>query len=281
MNKTRSIGNYILQRMTFKRLVILIILALFAIPFLKGVFSNSNEEYINEKYSYKFVKGDNLSENKILAVSVQGLILTESSEVPNPFDVLNSEGITYGYEVKEKLIRAVDDNSIKGILLQVNSPGGTIAGSKAVADGIKYYKEQTGNPVYAHIRDVGASGAYWAAAASDNIIVDSGSMVGSIGVIMGPFTYYENVLEEGSILGNVVTDGGISHTYFSSGQYKDIGSPYRELTDEERAHWQESLDNEYEIFVDHVSKNRKIPKETIVNTIKHSHMRTKGQKNLN
>lgn len=264
MESIKKVGIYLFKRLTFKRFVILLLLVFFLLPML---FSSSTPP--GEKaYDYHFAKGDRQSLNKILAVPVQGVILTEEALLPNPLDFLQNAGVTYGYTVKDSLIRAAEDESIKGVLLQVNSPGGTIPGSKAISDGILYYKEKTGNPVYTHIREVGASGGYWAAITGDRVYSDTGSLIGSIGVIMGPFKYYNGVVEEGSILGGVTTENGIENTIFSAGEYKDTGSPYRPLTDEEKAHWQTSLDNEYEVFVQHVARFRDIPQETIKNDIK-------------
>src|SRR5688572_10902681 len=103
MKKDDTERRSIHQHLTFKRLVVLIILTLIALPILKSVFFGGKDEYVGEQYTYKYTKGDELSENKILTVGVHGLILTESSEVPNPFDILSNEGITYGYDVKETL----------------------------------------------------------------------------------------------------------------------------------------------------------------------------------
>ena len=219
------------------------------------------------EFEYTFIRGEEASENRVLQVPITGVILTESTSVAGPFDFLE-EGVTYGYTIKETLRRAADDSTIKAVLLTINSPGGTIPGSKAISDGIAYYRETTGNPVYAHIRDVGASGGYWAAVTTDRVYVDTGSIVGSIGVMMGPFVYYNNPVEEGSFLGSVTTEGGIEHTYFTGGEYKDTGSPYRRLTPEERDHWQRSINNEYAVFVSHVARHRKIPTERIVQDIK-------------
>jgi protease IV len=208
-----------------------------------------------------------VSPNKILQIPLNGVILTEATSVAGPLDFLN-EGVTYGYDIKESFRRAADDTSIKAVLLTINSPGGTIPGSNAISEGIELYKRRTGNPVYAHVRDVGASGAYWAAVTTDKIFVDTGSIVGSIGVLMGPFVYYDKPVEEGSFLGSVTTENGIEHTYITGGMYKDTGSPYRRMTPEERDHWQRSIDNEYTTFVDHVSKYRTIPREVIIQQIK-------------
>lgn len=263
MQYLKKAGSYILNRLTFTRLIILILLAVFLLP---ALFSDSGSG--DPTYEYVHVKGDKTSTNRVLAVPVQGVILTEEAVIPNPLDFLQNTGITYGYSVKESLLRAAQDPTIRAVLIQINSPGGTIPGSKAISDGILAYKEQTGNPVYVHIREIGASGGYWASVVGDKVLADTGSMIGSIGVIMGPFKYYNDVIEEGSILGGVTTENGIENTMFSAGEYKDTGSPYRPLTEEERVHWQTALDNEYEIFVDHVSRYRNLEREVIINDIK-------------
>jgi protease-4 len=268
MRTLRQFGHFLLKRLTFKRVIILLILFLLALPILKSVFlGDTQSQPLSEQYEYKVIRGDELSFNKILQVSLNGVILTEATSVAGPFDFLE-EGVTYGYDVKETLRRAAEDPSIKGIFLTINSPGGTIPGSKAISDGIEQYKKATGNPVFAHIRDVGASGAYWAAVSTDRVFVDTGSIVGSIGVLMGPFTYYNTPLEEGSFLGSVSTEGGIEHTYITGGQYKDTGSPYRRMSEEERTHWQQSINNEYAVFVRHVSRERGLSENTITQTIK-------------
>jgi protease-4 len=219
-------------------------------------------------YEYTVVEGDDTADASILAVPVSGIILTEPTSDAGIFDFLSEEGVTYGYDVKESLKRAAEDDSIKAVILEINSPGGTIPGSKAISDGVEYYRKATGNPVYAHITDVGASGGYWAAAATDRIYSEIGSEIGSIGVIMGPFKYYDGVMSEGSLFGSVETENGIESRYFTAGQYKDTGSPYRRLSEEEVAHWQRALDNEYARFVAHVATRRGLSEDTIRGTVK-------------
>ena len=96
--------------------------------------------------TYSFVYGDRESENKLLSIPVSGVILG-GRETVDPLSFLEI-GVTYGYDVKKQLYEAVEDDSVRGIVIEVNSPGGTIFGSRAIADGISYYKEQTGNPVF-------------------------------------------------------------------------------------------------------------------------------------
>lgn len=221
-----------------------------------------------ETYEYTVLDGDEFSANSILVIPITGVILTEGAGDAGFFDFLSEGGVTYGYDVKEKLKRAAENEDIQAVLLEINSPGGTIGGSKAIADGIEYYRQTTGNPVYSHITDIGASGAYWAAATTDMIVAEAGATIGSIGVILGPFSYYDDIIAEGGILGGVETEGGITYRYFSAGQFKDTGSPYRQLTPDEERHWQTAVNNEYELFVDHVSAYRNMSRERIVNDIK-------------
>lgn len=219
-------------------------------------------------YEYTVIEGDEFSENSILSVPVSGLILTEPVGDLGLFEFFDEGAVTYGYEVKEQLRRAAEDESIKAIVLEVNSPGGTVGGANAISDGIEYYQQVTGNPVYTHITDLGASGGYWIAATTDMIFAETGSAVGSIGVIMGPFVTYNDVVAEGGVFGGVQTEGGIDYRYFTGGEYKDTGSPYRPLTEEEEEHWQTVLSNEYAIFVDHIARNRDLTPAFIRETVK-------------
>lgn len=213
-------------------------------------------ETLPVRYSTLYGQGG----GKLLSIPVSGMILGEKEDMTSPLDVFSS-GISYGYDIKQQLMDAAEDASIKGVVLAINSPGGTIYGSHAIADGVAYYKGKTKKPVIASISGLGASGAYWAAASTDAIFADYGSTVGSIGVLFGPFQYYDKVLSEdgGAFLGGVVTQNGIETTYITAGKSKDIGNPYRQLTPEEITAMQQSVNNEYDDFVSYVSARRGIP----------------------
>jgi len=100
-------------------------------------------------------------------------------------------------------------------------------------------------------------------------VADHGSLVGSIGIIAGPFERYKDVKEiTGSMLTpGVVTTGGITSEYLTQGTGKDFGNPYRDMTAEERAIFMKGLANEYDNFVSWVSAKRKIPADTIKGTL--------------
>jgi protease-4 len=114
-----------------------------------------------------------------------------------------------------------------------------------------------------------ASGGMYAMAGADQIVADHGSLVGSIGVIMGPFQRFRDVTGiPGSLLEpGVTTDGGVTEEYLSRGRGKDFGNPYRDMTEEERAVLGRGLDREYEAFVAWVSQARGIPPQTIVDEL--------------
>lgn len=223
------------------------------------LFSGDTYEALDAPYVYS--SGDPLSENKVLLINVEGVILNQ-----RPIDPLTSilnSGVVYGYDIKQQFIDAAEDTSIKGIILYVNSPGGTITGSKAIADGIKYYREVTGKSVVGIGSGIVASGGYWAISDTDKIYLDSGSTIGSIGVIFGPISRYKNVVSNQE----VATLDGITEEYITSGKGKDIGNPYRDLTSDERNTIQKSVDDAYNDFVLLVSESRGISEDQIRNNI--------------
>ncbi|MGE0732298.1 MAG: S49 family peptidase [Acidimicrobiia bacterium] len=210
-----------------------------------------------------FVAGDEGNANKLLAVPVTGVILGEQTEEAGLFSALT--GVTYGYQVKADLEEAATRNDIKGVVLEMDTPGGTIFGSKAIADAVAIYRERTGRPVLAHVRGLSASGGVYAMAGADSIVADHGTLVGSIGVIFGPINEYDNVIAtEGGLLGGgVETTGGITEYYITAGTGKDLGNPYRPLTDDERKVLQQGVDNNYNAFVQHVAAGRGIDEAAI------------------
>lgn len=216
---------------------------------------------------YDTVYGEESSADKILSIKVSGVILGDESEYPSAFPFL-AEGVTFGYEVKEDLRQAAEDPDVKAVILEINSPGGTIYGSRAIADGISEYKEATKKPVYAYVAGLAASGGYMAAVTADAIYADHGSTTGSVGVIFGPIKYYDTVLSEGGLLeGEVLTQNGIESVYITAGKSKDLGNPNRRLTPEERATLQTMVNSEYDAFVTFVSDNRNIPQATLRDSI--------------
>lgn len=230
---------------------------------IASIFSSTNE-FSESAQTYQTIYGSSTSDHKFLSIPIYGPI-EGSKQNENPATVFGVENTVYGYEIKEELKQAADTDSYSGVILEVNSPGGTIYGSKAVADGVKYFKNKTKKPVYVSVQGMAASGAYWASASADKIFADSGTGVGSIGVIYGPFTYFDKVvaLNGGLLGGGVATENGIEQEYITAGEGKDAGNPFRRLTETERAIMQQGVNNSYDQFLTYVSQQRNIPTEML------------------
>ncbi len=143
--------------------------------------------------------------------------------------------------IVEFIESANKDDSIKAIVLEINSPGGAPVASKEIADALS----KTTKPSVAVIREVGASGAYWVASAADTIYANDISVVGSIGVLA---SYIE--------FAGLLQDYNVTYERVVGGKYKDIGSPYKELSTEERVILQKHVDLLHAYFIHAVALNR-------------------------
>ena len=207
------------------------------------------------------VWGDDSADSTIVTIPVTGPILGDSGG--------DSTGgmfgtATYGYDVAAE-IDDLEADDADALILEMDTPGGTIYGSKAIFDAVERYQKRTKKPAVAYVRGMSASGGMYAMAGADEIIVDHGTLVGSIGVIFGPVERYNDVRgTTGTLLTEgVETNGGITQENFTAGKGKDFGNPYRDMTPEERANIQTWVDSEYANFVNHVATNRQIAPERI------------------
>ncbi len=148
----------------------------------------------------------------------------------------------------DQISQAEDDRRVKAIVLRVDSPGGTVAASEEIAE----YVRTCSKPVVVSIGDVGASGAYMMASQADEIWAMPGSTVGSIGVI-------SEIPNVAGLLEKV----GVEFQVITAGKYKDAGSPYRELSEEERALIKGEVDEAYEQFIGIVAKGRKMTTQEV------------------
>ena len=153
----------------------------------------------------------------------------------------------------QQLERAEQDKDVKAVVLRVNSPGGTVTTSDAMYELVSRFRARTHKPVVASLQEVAASGAYYVSLASDRIVAQPTSVVGSIGVIFNTFNF------EGTM--NKI---GARSEAIKSGPLKDMGSPFKPLTTEERQVMQGMVDEYYARFVTLVTEHRAIQdKETL------------------
>jgi len=148
--------------------------------------------------------------------------------------------------IKEELDKASEDSRVMAVVLRVNSPGGTVTTCDIINHELKKFKQKTGKIVVAELMDVAASGGYYIAAASDRIVAHPTTITGSIGVVA------YNINASG-----LLEKIGITNETIKSGDKKDIGSPLRPMTDEERKILQGIIDSLYSRFLDAVAEGRK------------------------
>ena len=182
-----------------------------------------------------------MGKDKILIVDISGII---SDEGKHGLGFLSDEPNTVS-RIKEELTTAAQDDSIKAIILRINSPGGTVTASDIIYHEIEQFKKTSGVPVIACIMDVGASGGYYVAVSADKIVAHPTTVTGSIGVIM------LNLSVEG-----LMQKIGVKDTSIKTGEHKDMGSPLKTMTEEEQKIFHGVLDDMYQKFLAVIVKNR-------------------------
>src|SRR5713226_340685 len=149
--------------------------------------------------------------------------------------------------ILDQLKRYEDSNSVKAILLNIDSPGGGVAVSQEIYAEIKRLREKNDKIVVAYLSSTGASGAYYIACAANKIVANPGTIVGSIGVI-AEWVNYADLLEWAKL----------KEIVFKTGEFKDTGSATRALTENERKYFQGLIDDMYVQFVEAVASGRKL-----------------------
>lgn len=208
-----------------KHPVILGITLLVFVGILLGVF----------KYGVKFIFGGERSFNlngKIGIVQIEGIISDSD-------------------EVVKQLQDFADNQGIRAVVLRINSPGGGVAPSQEIYQAVLALRKK--KKVVVSMGSVAASGGYLVAAAADRILANPGTLTGSISAVI----HYANVEE-------LMKKIGVSSYVVKSGKFKDIGSPTRKMTEEEKALVQGIVDDIYDQFVEVIAANRKIPLQNII-----------------
>ncbi len=175
---------------------------------------------------------------KVLLLDLSGVISSQDKDglmsQPNMLATL-----------KEELTRAAKDEKVKALVVRINSPGGTVNASDILYHELKSFKASRKVPVVVSMMDVAASGGYYLAMAADSILVHPSTVTGSIGVIMLTVNA-RGLLEKVGVEADAIT----------SGPRKDMGSPFRLMTPEERAIFQSVIDAFYQRFLTVVQEGR-------------------------
>jgi protease IV len=171
--------------------------------------------------------------DKIGIVDIEGLIVTPKNVVP-------------------QLKQYAEDDSIKAIILHINTPGGGVAASQEIYNEVKRIRNEKKKKIIASIETVGASGGYYIASGCNKIFADDGSIVGSIGVIAEWVNY-----------GDLMRWAKLKQQLLKAGEFKDTGNPTRDLTSAERAYMQGIVDNMHTQFIEAVAEGRHLKVEDV------------------
>ncbi|NSL51302.1 signal peptide peptidase SppA [Calidifontibacillus erzurumensis] len=199
---------------------------------------------------------EEFTETVLEAGSEQGrIVVLEINGVIQDTGEVESFISTPGYRHKtfmRMLDRAQKDANVKGIIIRVNSPGGGVLESAEIYDKLIDIKEKQRKPIYVSMGSLAASGGYYISTAADKIFASPETLTGSLGVIIQSINYAE-----------LAKRYGVKFETIKSGPYKDILSPTREMTEEERKILQEMVNHSYEEFVNVIATGRKMPVEKV------------------
>lgn len=177
----------------------------------------------------------------VALISVEGVITAEGGSYWGQETVSSKTIVDFLKSAEKK-------SMVEAVLLEINSPGGSAVASDEIASQIKKMKK----PVIAVIREVGASGGYWVASATDYIIANRMSITGSIGVLSS-YLEFSGLMEE----------YGVSYERLVAGDYKDMGTPYRKLKEDEQKILQSKLNLIHDFFIKEIAENRGLSKEKV------------------
>jgi protease-4 len=177
--------------------------------------------------------------SKVVMLDLAGVISAseESGFYPIPSQVAR---------IKEALTKAGSDARVQALVLRINSPGGTVTASDVLYHELRLFKKKKNIPIIASIMDVGASGGYYVAMGADKIVAHPSAVTGSLGVIMLTMNAH-GLLEK----------IGVQTAAITSGPRKDMGSPLRAMTDEERVIFQTVINSFYERFLGVIKEGRR------------------------
>jgi protease-4 len=208
--------------------------------FLSGCAPHFHLDFLGKDKIHEVVLIKSSAKDKILVLDVSGIIATSFN--PGLFerekDLLSM--------VYYRLERASEDKDVKAVILRLDTPGGEATASDILYNEILKFKEKTHIPVVGLMMGVAASGGYYIASACDHVIAHPSTITGSIGVI----SIFPNLQE-------LFTKIGVKINIIKSGEMKDSGSAFRDLTEEEKEVFQGIIDELYRNFLDVVYEKRK------------------------
>src|SRR5918994_277794 len=184
-------------------------------------------------FQERYISGEGA--DKIAVLPITGLIVPQQSE-PNP---LVSQAAANPETLRDQLRQATEDESVEAVILEIESPGGGVVPTDQMHRSIQDFKEETEKPVVVSMGATAASGGYYISTAADRVVANESTLTGSLGVIFEYLNFEE-----------LADKYGYKQVVIKSGEFKDIGNAFRQITPEEREIFQSLVDESYAEFVD-------------------------------
>ena len=237
-----------------KKLILIITFCMIAISAsAQGLLSSLLGSTENKGPKIKFVEGDSNAEDEILYIKINGVI-QEKEEEDSALSALKAKKSLLD-SLKYELSIAAQRTAVKAVYIEINSPGGEVTASDLIHHMFKTFYLETKKPIIAHIGAMGASGAYYAACGCNKIYALPTSMIGSIGVLLQAVNIEELAQKIGVKPITIKSD---------KTPMKDVLSPFRKATEEEKAMLLELVEDSYQRFVDIVSEGRNLSREKVI-----------------
>ena len=195
-------------------------------------------------YQEEYVSGE--GPDTVAVIPVEGTIASADSSVGGVQPTVTPEGLS------DALDQAADDESVRAIVLEVNSPGGGVTASALMHESITEFRENTGKPVVVSMGDTAASGGYYIATAADEIVANETTLTGSLGVVIPLLNFSE-----------AADKYGVTQKYITSGEFKAMGSSWKDLTPEEREIFQSIVNEDYQEFVEVIVEGRDLSEDRV------------------
>lgn len=231
-------------------------LGIAAVIFFVSVLMNAISAFSSEESAMTNLFEDTLFEEDII----------EEGDVNSQIVVMDVEGViqdtgeesyftaeAYNHRSFMERLNAIKDNdTVKGIILRVNSPGGGVVESAEIHNKLMQIKKETKKPIYVSMGSQAASGGYYISTPADKIFASPETMTGSLGVIMQSYNF-EGLAEK----------YGIDMVTIKSGKYKDLMNPFREVTEDEKEILQSMVTSSYDQFVKVIAEGRSMPEDEV------------------
>lgn len=185
--------------------------------------------------------------NRIAVLDINGTI----QDTGNVTSLFASEGYNHR-TFMEKLEQVKEDDTVKAVVIRVNTPGGGVVESAEIHDKIVEIQTEAKKPVYISMGSMAASGGYYVSAPAHKIFASPETLTGSLGVIMQGYNF-----------AGLAEKYGVEFVTIKSGPYKDIMSATRDMTEEEKGILQSMISNSYEGFVDVIAEGREMTEEQV------------------